>query len=96
MTLEFSSRASYTLAATCASRLGTVPAVSGFLAARGCCLTDLQQFDDIITERFFLHATLNADPERTPAPAQFGIPTRPCARRPAARDTGSARSCAAQ
>jgi formyltetrahydrofolate deformylase len=71
MTIPLAERPSYTLTATCASRLGTVAAVSSFLAARGCYITDLQQFDDILSERFFLRTTFFADPERTPAHADL-------------------------
>jgi formyltetrahydrofolate deformylase len=67
MTLAFGDRKSYVLTASCASRLGTVANVSTFLATRGCYITDLQQFDDIITERFFVRTTFYADPHKTPA-----------------------------
>ena len=41
----------YILNATCDSRLGTVAAVSGFLASRQCYITEMQQFDDMISGR---------------------------------------------
>ncbi len=34
--MEFNTQHSYTLTATCASRMGTTAAVTGFLAATGC------------------------------------------------------------
>ncbi len=53
--------------ASCDSRLGTVAAVSGFLASRRCYITDMQQFDDILSERFFVRVTFYGDPDHTPA-----------------------------
>ena len=66
MTIRIDDRISYVLTASCASRLGTVAAVSTFLAQRGCYITEMQQFDDVLTERFFLRATFYADPQKTP------------------------------
>ena len=40
------------LTATCASRMGTTAAVTGFLAARGLYIIEMQQFDDTLSERF--------------------------------------------
>jgi len=45
------------LAVTCASRMGTSAAVTGFLASRSFYITEMQQFDDTISQRFFLRAT---------------------------------------
>lgn len=56
----------YILNATCDSRLGTVATVSGFLASRQCYITDMQQFDDVLSGRFFLRATFFGDLEKTP------------------------------
>jgi formyltetrahydrofolate deformylase len=67
MTIQLSDRKSYTLTATCPSRIGTVAAVSTFLASRRCYITEMQQFDDVITERFFLRTTFYADPQTTPS-----------------------------
>jgi formyltetrahydrofolate deformylase len=69
MTIELKDRKSYVLAASCASRLGTVAAVSTFLASRSCYITEMQQFDDVITERFFVRATFFADPVKSPSHA---------------------------
>jgi formyltetrahydrofolate deformylase len=67
MTIQLEDRKSYTLTATCPSRIGTVAAVSGFLAARRCYITEMQQFDDVITERFFLRTTFYAEAQTTPS-----------------------------
>jgi formyltetrahydrofolate deformylase len=56
----------YILNATCDSRLGTVAAVSGFLASRNCYITDMQQFDDVLSGRFFVRVTFYGDPGKTP------------------------------
>jgi len=45
------------LAVTCASRMGTSAAVTGFLASRHFYILEMQQFDDTISQRFFLRAT---------------------------------------
>jgi formyltetrahydrofolate deformylase len=51
----------YIVNASCASRLGTVAVVSGFLASHHCYITELQQFDDALTQRFFLRASCRPD-----------------------------------
>jgi formyltetrahydrofolate deformylase len=66
MTIELSDKPAYTLTASCPSRIGTVAAVSTFLAERACYITEMQQFDDVITERFFLRTTFYADRQRSP------------------------------
>ena len=71
MTVALEGKPHYILNASCASRLGTVAAVSGFLASRRCYITDMQQFDDILSERFFVRVTFYADPEHTPALAEL-------------------------
>jgi formyltetrahydrofolate deformylase len=45
------------LTVTCASRMGTSAAVTGFLASRHLYIVEMQQFDDTISQRFFLRAT---------------------------------------
>ncbi len=42
------------LTATCQSRMGTTAAVTGFLAARRFYIMEMQQFDDTVSERFFV------------------------------------------
>ncbi len=71
MTIQLADQKSYTLTATCPSRIGTVAAVSTFLASRRCYITEMQQFDDVITERFFVRTTFYADPKATPEHAQL-------------------------
>lgn len=67
MNVPLEGKPHYILNATCDSRMGTVAAVSGFLASRQCYITDMQQFDDISTGRFFIRVSFYADPQRTPA-----------------------------
>ncbi|MBP8930105.1 MAG: ACT domain-containing protein, partial [Paracoccus sp.] len=47
----------YTLTVTCPSTRGIVAAVAGFLAGKGCNITDSSQFDDIETGRFFMRVS---------------------------------------
>jgi formyltetrahydrofolate deformylase len=67
MSVALEGKPHYILNASCASRLGTVAAVSGFLASRRCYITDMQQFDDILSAHFFVRVTFYGDPEHTPA-----------------------------
>jgi formyltetrahydrofolate deformylase len=46
--------------------MGTVAAVSGFLASHQCYITDMQQFDDILSGRFFVRVSFYGDPAKTP------------------------------
>jgi formyltetrahydrofolate deformylase len=71
MTVALEGKPHYILNASCASRLGTVAVVSGFLASRRCYITDMQQFDDILSERFFVRVTFYADPDHTPVLAEL-------------------------
>jgi len=47
----------YVLTASCPSRMGTTAAITGFLAARRFYLMEMHQFDDTISERFFVRIT---------------------------------------
>ncbi|MFC3527666.1 formyltetrahydrofolate deformylase [Paracoccus mangrovi] len=47
----------YTLTVTCPSTRGIVAAVAGFLAEKGCNITDSTQFDDVETGRFFMRVS---------------------------------------
>ena len=67
MTVALEGKPHYILNATCDSRIGTVAALSGFLASRQCYITDMQQFDDVISGRFFVRATFYGEPGKTPA-----------------------------
>lgn len=66
MNVSIEGKPHYILNATCDSRLGTVAAVSGFLASRKCYITDMHQFDDVLSGRFFVRVTFYGDPARTP------------------------------
>ena len=46
----------YLLRITCPGRTGLVAAITGFLAEQDCFITELSQFDDIQTGRFFCRA----------------------------------------
>jgi formyltetrahydrofolate deformylase len=66
MTVHLEGKPHYILTATCDSRMGTVARVSGFLASRKCYITDMQQFDDVITGRFFTRISFYGEPGSTP------------------------------
>jgi formyltetrahydrofolate deformylase len=55
--MNFNTAQTYVLAASCASRIGTSAAVTGFLAARQLYIMDMKQFDDTLSERFFVRIT---------------------------------------
>jgi formyltetrahydrofolate deformylase len=67
MNVPLDGKLHYILNATCASRLGTVARVSSFLALRQCYITDMHQFDDVLTGRFFTRVSFYGDPLTTPA-----------------------------
>jgi formyltetrahydrofolate deformylase len=67
MNVPLEGKPHYILNATCDSRMGTVAAVSGFLASRKCYITDMQQFDDVLTGRFFVRVSFYCYPVQTPA-----------------------------
>jgi formyltetrahydrofolate deformylase len=52
--MQFSTDHPYILTASCASRMGTTAAVASFLASRRLYLMEMQQFDDVLTHRFFV------------------------------------------
>jgi formyltetrahydrofolate deformylase len=54
----------YVLTATCASRMGTTAAITGFLAARRFYLMEMHQFDDTSSQRFFVRITFCGGPAR--------------------------------
>jgi formyltetrahydrofolate deformylase len=66
MNVSIEGKPHYILNATCDSRLGTVGALSGFLASRKCYITDMHQFDDVLSGRFFVRVTFYGDPGQTP------------------------------
>ncbi|GAA5080582.1 formyltetrahydrofolate deformylase [Thermocatellispora tengchongensis] len=53
--------AEYVLTLSCPDRPGVVAAVSGLLAARGCNITESQQFGDRVAERFFMRVQFLSD-----------------------------------
>ena len=65
-TAPFDDKPAYVLNATCESRLGTVAAVSTFLAQRQCFITEMQQFDDLLSGRFFTRVAFFGEPGKTP------------------------------
>jgi len=52
--MDFDTEHALILTATCGSRMGTTAAVTGFLTARRFYLIEMQQFDDTISQRFFV------------------------------------------
>jgi len=58
--LSFDTDHPQVLTASCASRLGTTAAIAGFLSARRLYIMEMQQFDDTISQRFFVRATFCA------------------------------------
>jgi formyltetrahydrofolate deformylase len=52
--MEFSTDHAFILTATCASRMGTTAAITGFIAAHRLYIMEMQQFDDVLTRRFFV------------------------------------------
>ena len=56
----------YFLTITCPGRTGLVAAITGFLAEHECFITELSQFDDLQTGRFFCRAEFRVpSPETT-------------------------------
>ncbi|MGA2776981.1 MAG: formyltetrahydrofolate deformylase [Steroidobacteraceae bacterium] len=55
--MEFQTSQPLVLTATCTSRMGTAAAVTGFLASNRQYIMEMQQFDDVLTKRFFLRVT---------------------------------------
>jgi formyltetrahydrofolate deformylase len=55
--VRFATDQPYVLSASCPSRMGTTAAITGFLAARRFYLIEMHQFDDTISQRFFVRIT---------------------------------------
>lgn len=51
----------YVLTASCVSKRGIVAAISGYLADRGCNITDSSQFDDGETGNFFIRMCFTSE-----------------------------------
>jgi formyltetrahydrofolate deformylase len=60
----------YLLRITCPGRTGLVAAITGFLADQNCFITELSQFDDIQTGRFFCRAEF-CKPESRSTPGEL-------------------------
>ncbi len=58
--MSFATDHPYVLSASCPSRMGTTAAITGFLAARRFYLMEMHQFDDTISQRFFVRITFCA------------------------------------
>jgi formyltetrahydrofolate deformylase len=58
--VRFATDQPYILTATCPSRMGTTAAITGFLAERRFYLMEMHQFDDTISQRFFVRITFCA------------------------------------
>jgi formyltetrahydrofolate deformylase len=52
--VNFATDRPYVLSASCPSRMGTTAAIAGFLASRRFYLMEMHQFDDTISQRFFV------------------------------------------
>jgi len=64
---EFStSTATYILTAAAPARIGIVATMAGFLAERGCYISEMSQFDDLTSGKFFVRVVFRTDPEKTP------------------------------
>jgi formyltetrahydrofolate deformylase len=55
--MTFDIEHTYILTATCASRMGTTARVTTFLATRRFYIVEMQQFDDTVSQRFFVRVT---------------------------------------
>ena len=61
MTTEQQNPTRFILRATCAARGGIVAAVTTYLSARGCYISELAQYDDEDTGRFFMRAVCHIE-----------------------------------
>jgi formyltetrahydrofolate deformylase len=73
MTVPLEGKPHYILNASCDSRLGTVARLSGFLAQNKCYITEMQQFDDLITDRFFTRVGFYGDAQGTPPLSELRV-----------------------
>lgn len=55
--MSFDTEHPFVLAASCASRMGTTARITSFLAGRRFYIVEMQQFDDTISQRFFIRVT---------------------------------------
>ena len=73
-----------TLRVTCAATTGIIAAVTGHLATRGDCISELQQYDDEDTRRFFMRCNFQCNPDPAdeadllgPTASRHGLPFQP-------------------
>jgi len=59
--------ANYILTVTCPAKTGIVAAVTGFLAESQCYITEMAQYDDEMTQKFFCRIMLRRDSQLSPA-----------------------------
>lgn len=55
--MTFDTAHPFVLTASCGSRMGTTARVTSFLAERRLYITEMQQFDDVLSGRFFVRVT---------------------------------------
>jgi formyltetrahydrofolate deformylase len=67
----------YILTVTCPAKTGIVAAITGFLATHTCYITEMAQFDDEITQKFFCRIMFRPDdalsPEIESIRSQFAV-----------------------
>ena len=61
----------YILTVTCRAATGIVAAITGFLAERGCYISELAQYDDQTTEKYFSRCVFRRDEGSSPAIGQM-------------------------
>ncbi|UJS24846.1 formyltetrahydrofolate deformylase [Thiothrix winogradskyi] len=59
--------ANYILTVTCPAKTGIVAAVTGFLAESQCYITEMAQYDDEMTQKFFCRIMFRRDSQLSPA-----------------------------
>lgn len=62
-----SEQASYILTVTCPASTGIVAAITGFLAETRCNITEMAQYDDEMTQKFFSRIMFRPDDRESPA-----------------------------
>lgn len=62
-----SEQANYILTVTCPASTGIVAAITGFLAETGCNITEMAQYDDEMTQKFFSRIMFRPDAAKSPA-----------------------------
>lgn len=59
--------ANYILTVTCPAKTGIVAAITGFLAESQCYITEMAQYDDEMTQKFFCRIMFRRDSQLSPA-----------------------------